>query len=392
MLTRAGWLTLLSAGIAALAGRLFGVLELFIVAAVLAMLVAACLAWVRLTAVRLRVSRVVSPAKVHMGEATKVEVTAINTGTTHTPVLHLSDPVAGTRGARLHLAPLAGGEKAQAAYRLPTDRRGILQVGPLGIEIADPFGLAHRRATAAPLESVTIFPHVDAIRVPSLGGDEDPHGAAIQTNKLGQTTDEFFALREYVRGDDMRRVHWKSTARSNELMVRQDETPWQDRTTVAIDVRPQRGADPAIFERAVSAAASVVSAGFRQRHLVRLVSTAGFDSGVASGLGHSETILGYLAGVHPSAPTSSAPLFDQLTRSAQGGLLVIVTSEWNDEQMSTLTRLRGDFRRIVVVGTTGLAPAGMPRGMAYVDARGELAFPAAWLSAVGRNAPRTVPA
>ncbi len=388
MLTRPGWLTLLAAVIAAIAGRVFAVLELFIVAAVLAALVAACLTWVRLTAVRLRVSRVVSPAKVHMGEATKVEVTATNTGTTRTPVLHLSDPVAGTRGARLHLAPLAAGERAQAAYRLPTDRRGILHVGPLGIEIADPFGLAHRRATAAPLESVTVFPHVDTIRVPSLGGDEDPHGAAIQTNKLGQTTDEFFSLREYVRGDDMRRVHWKSTARSNELMVRQDETPWQDRTTVAFDLRPGRSADARAFERAVSAAASVVAAGFRQRHIVRLVSTDGFDSGAASGLGQSDSLLGYLAGVHPAAATSGAPPFDQLTRSAQGGLLVIVTSAWSDEQMSTFVRLRGDFRRIVLVSATGSAPLGMPRNMMFVDAGGELEFPAAWLSALGRSAPK----
>lgn len=386
MLTRAGWLTLLAAGIAVVAGRVFAVLELFVVGAVLAMLVGACLAWVRVTAVRLRVSRVVSPAKVHMGEATKVEVTATNTGTAHTPVLHLSDPVAGTRGARLHLAPLAGGERAQAAYRLPTDRRGILQVGPLGIEISDPFGLAHRRATAAPLESVTIFPHVDPIRLPSLGGDEDPHGAAIQTNKLGQTTDEFFALREYVRGDDMRRVHWKSTARSSELMVRQDETPWQDRTTVAFDVRPHRGADRLAFERAVSAAASVVSAGFRQRQIVRLVSTAGFDSGAASGLGHSESILGYLAGVHPTPSPSTATPFDQLKRSAQGGLLVVVTSECSDEQMAALLRLRGDFRRIVLIGTTGSAPAGMPQNTAYVDARGDTEFTVAWLSALHRNA------
>jgi uncharacterized protein (DUF58 family) len=382
VLTRTGWLTAIAAIAAAVAGRLFAIVELFVIAAVLGALVLITLAWVRMTAVRLRVSRVVTPARVHAGESTRIEVSARNTGAGRTPVLHLSDPVAGTRGARLHLAPLRGNDTAQAAYRLPTDRRGIVNVGPLQLEIADPFGLARRRAIAAPVQSVTIYPHVDMIRVPSLGGDEDPHGAAIRTNKLGQTSEEFFALRQYVLGDDLRRVHWKSTARSQELMVRQDENPWQDRTTIALDIRPG-SFDDAAFERAVSAAASVSSAAFRQRHVVRVVSTDSFDSGIGAGLSQAESILGYLAGVAPS--NSDGPAFDQLTRTAQGGLLVVITSEWPVADLVMLSSLRARFRRVVLIGTTGAAPIGMPKGMSYVDNRGELDFPSAWLSANGRS-------
>ncbi len=381
MLTRTGWLTAILAIIAGVAGRLFAIVELFVIAAVLGSLVLITLAWVRMTAVRLRVSRVVTPARVHAGESTRIEVSAKNTGAGRTPVLHLSDPVAGTRGARLHLAPLRGNDTAQAAYRLPTDKRGVVNVGPLQLEIADPFGLARRRAIAAPVQSVTIYPHVDTIRVPSLGGDEDPHGAAIRTNKLGQTSEEFFALRQYVLGDDLRRVHWKSTARSQELMVRQDENPWQDRTTIALDARPG-SYDEAAFERAVSAAASVAAAAFRQRHVVRVISTDGFDSGVGAGLSQAEAILAYLAGVPQSK--ASGPVFDQLTHFGQGGLLVVVTSEWPVADLAMLASLRARFRRVVLVGTTGIAPIGMPTGMSFVDNRGEVEFPAAWIRSSGR--------
>ena len=381
MLTRTGWLTMLAALAAGVAGRLFGVIELFVIAAVLGALVLVALAWVRFSAVRLRISRTVTPARVHAGENTRIEVSARNTGSTRTPVLHLSDPVAGTRGARLHLAPLAGGDSAQAAYRLPTEKRGVVHVGPLELEIADPFGLARRRAIAAPMQSVTIFPRVDAVRVPSLGGDDDPHGAAIRTNKLGQTSDEFFALRRYVVGDDLRRVHWKSTARSQELMVRQDESPWQDRTTIAFDLRPGSYQEES-FERAVSAVASVASAAFRQRHLVRVLTTDGFDSGTSSGLSQAEGILSYLAEAKPSR--TSGPLFDHLTRAGEGGLLVVVTSEWPTSKVSELVALRGRFRKVILVATSGAAPASMPSAMAFVDARGELDFSVAWLVANSR--------
>ena len=74
--------------------------------------------------------------------------------------------------------------------------------------------------------------------------------------------DEFVTLREYELGDDLRRVHWRSTARTGELMIRQDEARWRSRAAVVLDVQP--GAhDAASFEVAVEAAASVVGAAGR---------------------------------------------------------------------------------------------------------------------------------
>ena len=86
-----------------------------------------------------------------------------------------------------------------------------------------------------------------------ISAEHEPCGARAVVSDLG---DEFLTLREYEVGDDLRRVHWRSTARTGELMIRQDEARWRSRAAVVLDVRP--GAhDAASFEVAVEAAASV---------------------------------------------------------------------------------------------------------------------------------------
>ena len=81
---------------------------------------------------------------------------------------------------------------------------------------------------------------------------------------------DFFGLREYEVGDDLRRVHWRSTARTGELMLRQDEMPWEARSTILLDTRPSTHHGES-FERAVEIAASLATAMCRGRRQVRFV-------------------------------------------------------------------------------------------------------------------------
>jgi uncharacterized protein (DUF58 family) len=389
VLTRNGWFTAIAAVVAAVVARSFAVIELFVVAVALAALVIVSWAWVRLATIRLRIGRSVQPARVYAGETTRVEVNAVNTGAARTPVLTLTDPVAGTRGALLHLAPLASGEQARAAYRLPTMQRGIVRVGPLRVEVSDPFGLARRRATGAPVLDVTVFPTIDHIAVPNMGGDEDPHGNSARHNLMGRTSDEFFAMRQYVMGDDLRRVNWKATARAQDLMVRQDESPWQDRTTVLLDTRTTSYNDEA-FERAVSGAASIVAASFGSRHLVRFISSDGTDSNAASALGHSEAILEYLAGVQLNRTASLRGALETLSRSAEGGLLVVVGGHLQSTELQLVAAMRRRFRRIVALtyyGERPTVPAGVLLGDLIDPSR---SFPDEW-TAVARPKPKASP-
>ena len=123
MPTRAGWAIVgLGAG-TVLVGRLFGWLELYALGVGLAALVGIAVLMVRFRAFTLGVRRTVRPARLHVGESARVELAVANRGRMTTPVLTMRDPVAGTVGARVRLAPLRPGRERQAAYRLPTSRR-----------------------------------------------------------------------------------------------------------------------------------------------------------------------------------------------------------------------------------------------------------------------------
>ena len=81
-----------------------------------------------------------------------------------TPMLRLHDPVSGTAGAELVVSPLAHDAAAVATYRLPTERRGLLRVGPLTVTLGDPFGLTQTKLIAAPQTQVTIYPTIEELR------------------------------------------------------------------------------------------------------------------------------------------------------------------------------------------------------------------------------------
>jgi uncharacterized protein (DUF58 family) len=377
--TRYGWLALAAAAVMVLVGRAFGMIELYVVAAALGLLVVLALVYVRTARLQLRINRTVTPTRVHAGDAARVELGAANRGRRRTPVLRLRDPVAGTRGALLNVAPLRSGDAARAAYRLPTARRGVIAIGPLQVEVTDPFGLASRRAVGAPVLELTVFPHVDRVAAPRGGGDRNPAGAALNANALGRQGDEFFALRDYVVGDDLRRVHWPSTARHDDLKMRQDEMPWQDRTTVVVDVR--RAAHTAeSFERAMSAAASVITACTRARHLLRLLASDGTDSGTSSGVPHTEALMEHLARAEPAGRGSLRQALDSLVRSPHGGLLVSVLGRATSAELDGLARLRGTFRSVVVVVTEGPLPSrsALHAALTLVDATADGGFAPAW--------------
>jgi uncharacterized protein (DUF58 family) len=249
------------------------------------------------------------------------------------------------------LVPLTAEASARAAYRLPSSQRGVVRVGPLTVEIVDPLGLASSAAPAvAPLD-VTVYPRLDDVPPPTQAGGRDPHAGQVHGSPSHQGED-FYALRPYVVGDDLRRVHWASTARTGELMVRQDELPWQGRSTVLLDNRQGTWGSEG-FERAVSAAASVVAACAARRDLVRLVTTDGADSGSGSGHAHTEAVLEQLALVGTSSRASLRRVLERLDQHAGGGSLVVVVGRLDPTDLQVLVRLRRRYGAVWVVVLTG---------------------------------------
>lgn len=334
----------------AMTGRLLGIVELYMLAGASLALLGAAIAFVRLTRFDLEASRELRPARVHAGGSSRVELTVRNDGRRRSPVLAARDPFdGGRRWARFLIAPLAAGEAARAAYRLPTDRRGIFDLGPMELHLEDPFGLAAASHVAAPATRLTVYPRVDPIPPLPMTRGNDPHAGADHPTALAAAGEDFYALREYEVGDDLRRVHWKATARLDELMIRQDEMPWQGRATVLVDLRREVHS-PESLELALSAAASIVSACWRHRSLVRLVATDGADFGFAAGHAHVEAILEHLAGAATGRNQSLAPLVSSLRREGNGGALAVVsTAAAPGGDLDRVARLRTRFGSVTLV-------------------------------------------
>ena len=357
MLTRRGWaLTIGGLGLA-LAGRLLGLLELYVLAAGCWALMAVALAFLALRPADVEARRALAPARVQCGDESRVELTVTNTGRRPTPVVELRDPVGGgPRRARLLLGPVAPGATERANYRIPTERRGVLWAGPLEVRRFDPLALATTARMVAGRSELVVLPPIEELLPLAHAPGDDRRGGFRAATAMGVAGDDFYALRPWVVGDDLRRVHWPSTARRDELMVRQHDVPWQGRATVVLDVRG-RYHDEGSFEQAVSAAASIVVSSGRGGSLVRLLTTDGGDSGFGTGTAHLDAVLERLARLErrehdlPDLPATS------------GAVALVVGAEVPGADLSRLARLGGGpgSLTVVVVARDGRrAPASAP--------------------------------
>jgi uncharacterized protein (DUF58 family) len=348
VLTRQGWLLAVGAIVLGGAGRILGLVELIALGVVAAVLLIGCVALVRASRLELSVGRVLHPTRVHVGTPSRVELTVRNQRGRSTPVLRLRDGVSGTRGADLLVPPLSPGERTVAAYRLPTDRRGLVQVGPLHVVVGDPFGLATLGTLGAPAVQLTILPRVEDIEPLPRTTGPDPQAGARRRNAVGRHGDEFYALRPYTVGDDLRRVHWPSSARTDDLLVRQNEEPWQHRTTVLLDVRSSTHEGESL-ELAVSVAASIIMATAHREDLLRLMTTGGFDSEHSTGVEHTQSILEHLAVVPASSTASLQRSVEVLQQQGRGGALVVVLAGVPDSDLVLVNSLRHRFGSLTIV-------------------------------------------
>jgi uncharacterized protein (DUF58 family) len=343
-------------------------------------LVGACRAWVASREWDVRIVRHVRPARVAAGAAARVELAVANHGGRSSPILAAQDPFdGGRRWARFLIAPLERGEVRWAAYTLPTAKRGLFELGPLQLELSDPFGLTRVMTIGSPISTLTVHPRIDPIRLRHVPVEADPD-MRVPVPVLGRVGDEFYGLREYRTGDDLRRVHWTSTARTDQLMIRQPENLLQGRLTVAVDMRTAIH-DSTTLEAALSAAASIVMAAIRNRIHVRLITTTGLDSGFGATAGHGAAILDILAAAQ--ATPGSTLLQDLHVGPGAGPLTLITTQAASTAEVTAVTRSGRDRTTLVVFERAGdSGPRLMldhhPARSRVVPVRAGSSFRAAW--------------
>jgi len=138
---------------------------------------------------------------------------------------------------------------------IPALRRGIVTVGPATTVRSDPVGLLRREHAFEDVHEVYVHPRTTTLPSTSAGLIRDLEGSP--TRRLVDSDMSFHAIREYAPGDSRRQIHWKSTAKTGRLMVRQYEESRRSRMAVVLGVAVHEYADPDEFELAVACAASL---------------------------------------------------------------------------------------------------------------------------------------
>ncbi len=386
MLTRAGLATLVVSLAILAGGRLFGLPELFVLGAGGLIVLALAVLYVALRRLQVEVSRQLSPPRVHAGNPCRVDLILRNRSRMKSPVLRLRDDVSGTQGVELLVSPMKHNSGTQAVYRLPTDRRGLVEVGPLRLTVSDPFGLARLTTTGDREVSLIVYPRIDDLSPVRRSSGSDLERQTVQQQQVAPTGDDFYALREYTVGDDLRRVHWPSSARHDELMVRQDEIPWHGRLTIMVDCRTL--AMPGIFEAMVSAAASIAVASSARGDQIRVVTTDGQDSGYGTGPHHLTRILAQLA-LEEQSDHQLAAALDQLTSAGSSGAVVAITTGDDALDGAIMRRAAASYRRRVIVlfaqgDATAVGTEAAVRSTTVIRVDANTRFAEAWAREFGR--------
>jgi hypothetical protein len=330
----------LSAGVSALAcAVLFGLGDLTRVGVLLLSLPLVSLLVVTGSRHQLGLARSVSPAQVPVGQPARVDLALANEGWAPTGLLLLEDQVPPSLGVRPRFVVDRMGARwhRDVSYTVRSDARGRYVLGPMRVRVTDPFGLVELDRTFRTATTLVVVPEVVPLTPIPLTGTWTGSGDNRPRDFAGGSAEDV-TVREYRRGDDLRRVHWRSSAHAGELMVRREEQPWQSRATVFVDNRQHahRGAGPAsTLEYAVTAAASIAMHLARRGFRVRLITADGGDTGGGSEQGWHE---------HGAAASESGPLLESLA--------VLVSTPRVDIDAGWLTEAQRTGLLVAVLGRT----------------------------------------
>jgi uncharacterized protein (DUF58 family) len=339
---------------------------------------------------RLSARRTVTPARLPRGETADVllEVTNADSRPGGLWVLTEQLPADVAAPPRFVVERLGGGASETLHYRVHGRRRGRHVLGPLRLRLVDPFGLVERSAVGGDTVPLLVLPRVLPL---AAAGPARGHGGGSEGahRTIAVHGEDDVSTREYRHGDDLRKVHWRATARTGELMVRLEERPWRAQATLLLDTRvrahlvaPQgapvpwtgpAGDDrppPDSLEWLVEAAASIGTTLARRGAVLRALTDAA-DLGPSSGRGQlsPEDLLDRLATLGPSRVPDLGGGVERLCRAAGDGPVICLLGAVGPDDVAGLVRSRSGPTRDAAILTdiaswAGTATPGGRRGMA----------------------------
>ncbi|MEU2114316.1 DUF58 domain-containing protein [Streptomyces sp. NPDC016459] len=345
----------LAAGVAAAGcAYVLGQADLLRVGLLLATLPLICVLVLHRTRYRVAASRRLTPQRVEAGTEARVQLRMENVSKLPTGLLMLQDHVPYMLGPRPRfvLDRVEAGGRREVSYRVRSDLRGRFPLGPLQLRLNDPFGMCELTRSFSAYDTLTVVPRTESLPSVKLVGETSGYGDGRQRS-LALAGDDDIIPRAYRHGDDLRRVHWRSTARYGELMVRREEQPQRARCTVLLDTRrvAYQGSGPdSAFEWAVSGAASSLVHMLERGYAVRLVTdtgsavpgegTDGFAASAQDSAESAGLLMDTLAVVDHSEGGGLSRASDVL-RGGDEGLLIAFVGDLDREQAALTARMRG---------------------------------------------------
>jgi uncharacterized protein (DUF58 family) len=261
-------------------------------------------------------------------------------------------------------------ERVNRRYQVRCTRRGFYPFGPAHLSSGDVFGLFRQQQAQDSLDWLIVYPQV--LPLEELGFPlKEPFGETRAEWRIFEDPSRAVGIRDYQPQDSFRHVHWKATARRQDLQVKVYEPTTSHNLVVFLNVATYpkywQGVNPLLLEQAISVAASIASHCVEQRYVVGLVANGSIP--------HSDQPIKVLPSRRPdqmarllealAAVTSFATssidslLLAESPRLPWGATLVVITAVVTDELRETLVRLHDVGRRVVLVSLAEEREAGV---------------------------------
>lgn len=343
------------------------------------------------TRYRLTCTRQLEPSRIATGQQARVRLRVDNVSRMPTGLLLVEDSLPYTLGSRPRfvLERLEPRGHRQMDYQVRSDARGRFRLGPLTVRLADPFGLVELVRSFTTTDNLVVTPKVVPLPRVRLGGGSSGDGES-RARIVAAAGEDDVATREYRHGDDLRRVHWRSTAHFGELMVRREEQFWQSHGSLLLDGRSvaHRGDGPASsFEWAVSAAASVGVHLARERFNLTFVTDTGRALRGTGGSGSVGSFEGLLLDALATTGTSRNRSLRDAVTALQGedgdNLVVAVLGALDGEEAERFARVPSTraVRIALLIDTASwasLSVSGRARADAAFDTSSQVLYQAGW--------------
>ncbi|GAA3733683.1 uncharacterized protein (DUF58 family) [Spinactinospora alkalitolerans] len=322
-------------------------------------------------------TRALAPARVMAGGDSRVLIRLTNASPvlpTGTVLVADTLPYALGEPPRFNAGRLRPGQSRELTYRVRSHVRGRYPIGPVALHFRDPLGCVQLVRHVGASMALLVTPTIVALPGPVPRGDSADSGES-RARSMSSSGEDDAVPREYRHGDDVRRVHWRSTARRGELMVRREEQPWREHSAVLLDLRESAhaGAGPdSSLEAAVSMAGSIAVHLLGRGQELRFLTN---DTEITA-LRREDAVLDALAVARPSSSTGLHTGIAMLENAAATGrgLAIAVLGAVGEGEAEALAGLRGarEGRCVAVLcrGAAWPAPAARERARELLTGAG----------------------